>query len=149
MKHTSIIVIVSGAQHFVLTELIISAMQLCRTRIMKSAGNDDQISISYKIHQAMRFIDAPRPVPGQITTQWLWLTDTCERITCSCSNQQIQVLECFLILRMPVLIRLPRPVQSEWLARLINGKQFVILCLPSFILFNCPGQSCGIRGITG
>lgn len=43
-------VIVSGAQHFVLTELIISAMQLCRSRIMKSAGNDDQISISYTIY---------------------------------------------------------------------------------------------------
>ena len=55
-------VIVSGAQHFVLTELIISAMQLCCTRIMKSAGNDDQISISYTIYQAMRFIDTPRPV---------------------------------------------------------------------------------------
>ena len=95
-------VIVSGERHFVLTELIISVMQLWHTRIMKSAGNDDQISISYTIYQAMRFIDAPRPIPGQITTQWLWLTDTCERITCSSSNQRIQALERFLILGMPV-----------------------------------------------
>ena len=41
VKHTSIIVIVSGAWYLILIELIISAMQLCRTRIMKSAGNDD------------------------------------------------------------------------------------------------------------
>ena len=102
VKHTSIVVIVSGARHFVLTELTISVMQLCHTRIMKSAGNGDQISISYTIYQAMRFIDTPRPVTGQITTQWLWLTDTCERITGSSSNQQIQALECFLILGMPV-----------------------------------------------
>ena len=45
-------VIVSGARHFVLTELIITFMQLCRTRIMKSAGNDDQISISYTVRAA-------------------------------------------------------------------------------------------------
>jgi hypothetical protein len=69
---------------------------------MKSAGNDDQISISYTIYQAMRCIDAPRPVSGQITTQWLWLTDTCERITCSSRNQRIQALERFLVLGMPV-----------------------------------------------
>ena len=42
-----------------------------------------------------------------------------------------------------------RPVQNEWLAQLINRKQLVILCLPSFILFNCLGQSCGIRWVTG
>lgn len=74
---------------------------------MKATGNDHQIGIGRPVHQPVSFVDAPRPVAGQVAAQGFRLADSCEWFTCGGGNQQVDSLECFFILILPVQIIFP------------------------------------------
>lgn len=69
---------------------------------MKTAGNDYQIGIGRPVHQAVNLVDAPRPVAGQVAAQGLGLAYSREGLTRGGGNQQVDPLECFFILILPV-----------------------------------------------
>lgn len=94
---------------------------------------DNQVLLVDDVHQAVLFVDPPRPASGENVTQWLRLADACPRIASSVVDQAVDLLQSRRVVGLPPDVVLP-PARGEDEAH---------LAWIEAVLFSCP--SAGLR----
>ena len=75
-----------------------------RLLIVVPTGDDGQIGIVNRIHQAMGVINAARPKAAQVAHQRLKFADTLERVTPGGVDKGMDALEGLFVLSVPILV---------------------------------------------